>query len=110
MAAAALAPEEVRWAYYNGMALTEIGALDAAAVAFERSLALRPENKAAVLRLADVNRRRGRLEAALAGYEQVIAGGTNLAQGHAGAGRCRLEMGETEAAAGRLAPGPTARP
>ncbi len=57
-------PGDVRWPYYSGMVDDARGDLEAAAAGFRRALELAPEDSAARLRLADVERRLGRLEPA----------------------------------------------
>ncbi len=88
--ASEMASDEPRWWYYLGVTLAERGALDDAALAFGRVLSHSKEAHAAVLRLAEVDRRRNRYETALAGYEEAIASGHDLARAHCGAGQVLL--------------------
>ena len=65
--------------------------------AARRALALRPRFAAALGNLANAERARGGLAAAITGYRRVIALEPGLAEAHRNLGSALLETGETEA-------------
>jgi tetratricopeptide (TPR) repeat protein len=87
-----LDPEDYRWPHCQGFLLQGRGDLDGAAEAYGRALALEPGNLAALVRLADVELARGRLDPAAQLLASALAV-DGAAVVHFGLGRVALERG-----------------
>ena len=72
MAGPEQAPESAEAQFDLGVALARNGELDAAAAAYRRAIALRPDHVQAHLNLGGVLRRQGRLDEAVAAYRQAL--------------------------------------
>lgn len=81
-----------------GLALMELGRLDAALESYDRAVAIAPENSEAHLSRAVVLERLRRTDAALAGYDRLIALKPNHADAHANRGNLLREMRRFEEA------------
>ena len=100
--AALLAPDSFRWAYYLGFVYQMVGKLDLERDAFERALALRPEDVPAHLRLAELLLALGENEEAYRRFK--LAGELSPAEAAAlgGLGRAALALDRPEEAVGHL--------
>jgi tetratricopeptide (TPR) repeat protein len=84
-----------RWPYYLGDVLSVAGTdLEAAAEAFERTLALRPGYAPAHMRLGRVLGELGRTEQAAAQFERAIERAPELAPARLGLAQMRIAQGE----------------
>ena len=100
--AALLAPDDFRWAYYGGFVYQMVGKLKLERDAFERALALRPEDVPAHLRLAELLLALGENEEAYRRFK--LAGELSPAEAAAlgGLGRAALALDRPEEAVGHL--------
>ena len=97
--ATALAPQELRWAYFAGIAARLRGELDLARDHLRRALALRSPFPAALVRLGEVEILRADLEAADRAYTAALAFPDTAAAAHYGLGRLALLRGDARLAA-----------
>jgi tetratricopeptide (TPR) repeat protein len=100
--AARLAEGDSRWRYYLGRVLVQRGDWNGAAAQLDRVLTHRPDHVAALLARADADRRRNRLDEALAGFRRAIELSPALPRAHCGAGTVAFRRGDLEAALGEL--------
>lgn len=100
--ASLLAPDDFRWAYYLGFVYQMVGKLELERDAFERALALRPEDVPAHLRLAELLLALGENEEAYRRFK--LAGELSPAEAAAlgGLGRAALALDRPEEAVGHL--------
>lgn len=98
--AARAAPEDPRWPYYLGAAAQKRSDLEAARSFFERALALRPGNLPALRRLGELELAAGRLPAAQARFEQLLAANSPAfaAAAQDGLGRVAMQGGDAQKA------------
>jgi tetratricopeptide (TPR) repeat protein len=96
--AAALAPADVRWAYYAGVAAQLHGDLDRAAGHLRRAASLAPSPPAALCRLGDVEMLRGDAAAAGRAYAPALAFPGTAPAAHFGLGRIALAQGDARQA------------
>ncbi len=85
--ARAMAPEEPRWSYLDGVALQELRRMDEAAAALEAALAVRPGDAMAQLRLGQIELERGRAGRARQLFERALAEESLRAAARFGLGR-----------------------
>jgi tetratricopeptide (TPR) repeat protein len=97
--AAALAPQDVRWAYYAGMAARQRGDLERARSRFQRALELKTPLPAALIRLGEVEILRNDLKSANRAYTAALAFPGTVAAAHYGLGRVALLRGDARLAA-----------
>ena len=81
-----------------GLALMELGRLDAALASYDRAIAIAAENPEAHLCRAEVFEKLRRMDAALAGYDRLIALKPAHAQAHVKRGNLLRELRQFEAA------------
>src|SRR6202521_757107 len=96
--ATALAPKDVRWAYFAGIAARLRGELDRAGDHFRQALALQSPFPAALVRLGEVEILRDDLESAKRAYTAALAS-PDAAAAHFGLGRVALLRGDARLAA-----------
>jgi tetratricopeptide (TPR) repeat protein len=108
--AAALAPENFRWAYYGGIAAKWRGDLERARDHFLRAIALRPPLPAAQCRLGEVEILRGDLESARRAFTAALAFPGVAAAAHFGLGRVALQRGDARLAVEHLEAALAAQP
>ncbi len=97
--AAALAPQDFRWAYFAGVAARLRGGLDRARDHLQRALALQSPLPAALVRLGEVEILRADLESANRAYTAALAFPATAAAAHFGLGRLALLRGDARLAA-----------
>ncbi|HEV3076221.1 MAG TPA: tetratricopeptide repeat protein [Thermoanaerobaculia bacterium] len=97
--AAALAPQDFRWAYYAGVTARTRGDLDRARAHFRRALALRSPFPAALVRLGELEILGHDLESANRDYTAALAFPGTAAAAHFGLGRVALLRGDARLAA-----------
>lgn len=100
--AAALAPDDGRWPYLQGILHTENGDVEAARSALERAIALQPDLKTAWARLGRLALDEGNAELALEHFERAIAELPDSGAALAGAGQALLELGRAREAVEKL--------
>lgn len=91
-----------RWPYLVAFALETQGELAAAADGYGEALDRSPGMTLGFLRLAEVERRLGRFEAAESLWDQALAAEADLPVAFLGLGRIALDRGDAEVAAGYL--------
>jgi tetratricopeptide (TPR) repeat protein len=96
--AEALAPQDVRWPYYAGVAARQRGDLEHARDHFQRALALRASLPEALIRLGEVEILRDDLESANRAYSAALAFPGTAAAAHFGLGRVALLRGDARLA------------
>ncbi len=94
-----LAPGDVRWAYFAGIAARVAGNLDRAREHLRRTLALQTPFPAALVRLGEVEILRDDLESANRAYTAALAFPGTAAAAHFGLGRLALMRGDARLAA-----------
>lgn len=94
--ASTLAPSEVRWHYYLGVSLAELGRQAEAQDAFRACLQLAPEMTAARARLADSLLATGRVEASLEQYRSASQKAPQNPRFRYGLGRAAAAAGDSE--------------
>jgi tetratricopeptide (TPR) repeat protein len=97
--ATALAPRELRWAYFAGIAARLRGELDRARDDLRRAMALQSPFPAALVRLGEVEILRADLDAADRAYTAALAFPDTAAAAHYGLGRLALLRGDARLAA-----------
>ena len=97
----ALAPESFDWAYYFGVLAAGSGNIEAAATAFGHALELRRDDAPALIRLADLELERGRLEEAELLYVRAAAVDDSAPVAY-GMGRVAEERGDYTEAIGQF--------
>ena len=94
-----LAPVTLSWPARVGDRLARLGDWDAAARAYAAALASDPQEGRSAIALGEVELRRDRPEAALAAFEQVLAGDAHNLAALLGASRAQAQLGKGAAAA-----------
>jgi Flp pilus assembly protein TadD len=100
--AAALAPEDVRWAYYAGVLAQRLGDLGRARGQLLRATALQSPFPAALYRLGEVELLRGDRAAAGRAFAATLAFPGTVAAAHYGLGRLALQGGDARLAVEHL--------
>ena len=98
-----LDPQSFQWPYYLGFLLQTRGAFDAATAALNRALDLRPDDLAALLRLAEVELALNQTESARRRFKRALVLTPEAARAHQGLGLLALEANEPETALAHLA-------
>jgi len=100
--AAALAPEDARWAYYAGALAQRVGDLERARRHLRRAGDLQAPFPAAIYRLGEVELLRGDLAAADRAFTAALAFPGTAAAAHFGLGRVALQRGDASQAVEHL--------
>ncbi len=108
--AESLAPREVRWPYYLGVAAQQRDDAEAARRALAHALALAPRDVPTLLRLGEVELLADHLEAARERFAVALAADPGSAAAHAGLGRVALAERQGAAAAEHFAAALAAQP
>ncbi len=96
--AASLQPTNFRWTYLEGSAAEHAGQLEHAADAYERAIAILPEDPAAVIRLARVRDELGERDEARVLYERALGLPGAAAAARFGLGRIAFDTDDPEMA------------
>lgn len=96
--ARSLQQTEFRWAYYLGVAQTEVGRHEEARLAFHAALRLKPQHLPSRLSLAESLALGGEAEKSEEIYRDILAQFPDSARAHFGLGRVQMMRGDREGA------------
>jgi tetratricopeptide (TPR) repeat protein len=85
----------------RGLALKDLGQVDAAAAHYERALALKPDYVEALSNLGNLRLAQGRSDEAIAYYKRALAHNADYAEGQMNLGNALREQGKPEEAVAR---------